>query len=94
MVPLTEMVKMDGQSDTLYRALEDPLPNSSVSRSDQKNMEKQPVVAYQVAPVILQVDDMGNQKNQQFFITLLMNGFHLHNCLLDSGATSNAMPKM
>ena len=87
------MVKMDGQRDKLHKSLDDPIPSSSVSRSDQKNMEKQLVVAYQDAPVILQVGDKGNQKNQPFFITLLTNKFHLQNCMLDSGATSNVMPK-
>ena len=51
------------------------------------------MTTYQDAPMILQVVDRGNQKNQPFFITLLVNGSNLYNCMLDSGATSNVMPK-
>ena len=43
--------------------------------------------------MILQNMDRGNQKNRPFFLSLLVNDFILHNCLLDSGATSNVMTK-
>jgi hypothetical protein len=37
--------------------------------------------------------DRGNEKNRPFYLSLLMNDFILHNCMLDSGATSNVMTK-
>jgi hypothetical protein len=43
--------------------------------------------------VILQNMDRGNEKNRPFFLSLLVNDFILHNCMLDSGATSNVMTK-
>jgi hypothetical protein len=52
-----------------------------------------PTRTYQDAPVILQNMDRGNEKNRPFFLSLLVNDFILHNCMLDSGATSNVMTK-
>jgi hypothetical protein len=37
--------------------------------------------------------DRGNENNNPFFLSLLVNDFILHNCMLDSGATSNVMTK-
>ena len=49
--------------------------------------------AYQDAPIILQNIDRGNEENAQLFITLIMNDHLLHNCMLDSGASSSVMIK-
>jgi hypothetical protein len=43
--------------------------------------------------VILHNMDRRNEKKKPFFISLLVNDFILHNCMLDSGATSNVMTK-
>ena len=48
---------------------------------------------YQDAPVILQNIDRGNEENAPFFITLMMNGHLLHNCMLDSRSSSSVMTK-
>ena len=56
-------------------------------------MEKQPVEAYQDAPVILQTMDKANKGNDPFYVTLLVNGQLLHNYMLDSGASSCFMSK-
>ena len=37
--------------------------------------------------------DRGNEENAPFFITLIMNDYLLHNCMLDSGASSSVMTK-
>jgi hypothetical protein len=37
--------------------------------------------------------DRGNEKNRTFYLSLLMNDFILHNCMLDSEASSNVMTK-
>jgi hypothetical protein len=44
-------------------------------------------------PVILQNWDRGNEKNLPFYLSLLVNDKVLHNCMLDSGASSNVMTK-
>ena len=45
---------MGRQKEKLFQALEDP-SKVSVPKKNQKNVEKQPVEAYQDAPVILQL---------------------------------------
>jgi hypothetical protein len=50
---------------------------------------------YTDAPVILQTMDQnkGNGSIQPFFISLMVNDLLLHNCMLDSGASSNVMTR-
>jgi hypothetical protein len=43
--------------------------------------------------MILQNWDRGNEKNLPFYLSLLVNDKLLHNCMLDSGASSNVMTK-
>jgi hypothetical protein len=50
-------------------------------------------VAYQDTPVILQNWDRGNENNFPFYLSLLMDDKVLHNCMLDSGESSNVMTK-
>ena len=72
LVPFLEVMKMEGQRNSLLQVIEDPPPNeASMPKNSQRNFEKPQVTAYKDAPVILQVADRGNQKNQPFFITLL-----------------------
>ena len=43
--------------------------------------------------VVLQTRHSGtNGCNNPFFISLIVKGTHLHNCMLESGACSNVMP--
>jgi len=84
LVPVSEIMKIPSQKEKLLKSIEDP-PKSSV--------EKQPVVAYQDAPIILRNWDRGNEKNLPFYLSLLVNDKVLHNCMLDSGASSNVMNK-
>jgi hypothetical protein len=68
----------------LLKAIEDP---------PQHNIDRPPTIAYQDAPVILQKWDKGNEKNQPFFLFLVMNDYLLRNCMLDFGASSNVITK-
>jgi hypothetical protein len=77
-------MKIPSQRERLLKAINEP-PKSVV--------EKQPVVAYQDAPVILQNWDRKNEKNLPFYLSLLVNDKVLHNCMLDSRASSNVMTK-
>jgi hypothetical protein len=84
LVPVSEIMKIPSQREKLLRAIENP---------SQNNVDIPPTVAYHDAPVILQNMDRGNEKNRPFYLSLLMNDFILHNCMLDSGASSNVMTK-
>jgi hypothetical protein len=77
-------MKIPSQREKLLKAIENP---------SQNMVDRPPAVAYQDAHVILQNMDRGNEKNNPFYLSLLMNDFILHNCMLDSGATSNIMTK-
>ena len=93
-VPLTEVLKMDDQKQKFFQAINVPLPSKvEVPKNNHKNMEKQPVEAYQDALVILQTMDKANKGNDPFYVTLLVNGQLLHNYMLDSGASSCVMSK-
>jgi ribonuclease HI len=83
-VPVSEIMKIPSQREKLLKAIEDP-PWSIFYR--------QQAIAYQDAPVILQNWDRRNEKNQPFFLSLLVNNKVLYNCMLDSGASSNVMTK-
>jgi hypothetical protein len=84
LVPVSEIMKIPSQREKLLKAINEP-PKSVI--------QKQPVVAYQDAPVILQNWDRTNEKNLPFYLSLLVNDKVLHNCMLDSGAISNVMTK-
>jgi hypothetical protein len=45
-------------------------------------------------PIVLQTTDRGgfNGKNDPFYISLGINDLILHNCMLDTGASTNVMP--
>jgi hypothetical protein len=74
LVPVSEIMKIPSQREKLLEAIEDP-PQNIVGR--------QPIVAYQDAPIILQNWDRGNEKHQPFYLSLFVNNKVLHNCMLD-----------
>jgi ribonuclease HI len=84
LVPVSEIMKIPSQREKLLKAVHEPPKNV---------IQKQPAIAYQDAPVILQNLDRANQKNLPFYLSLLVNDKVLHNCMLDSGASSNVMTK-
>jgi ribonuclease HI len=84
LVPVSELIKIPSQKERLLKAIDAP-PKSIV--------EKQPTTTYQDTPVILQNWDRKNEKNLPFYLSLLVNDKMLHNCMLDSRASSNVMTK-
>jgi hypothetical protein len=84
LVPVSEIMKIPSQREKLLKAVHEP-PKTVI--------QKQPAIAYQDAPVILQNWDRSNSKNLPFYLSLLVNDKVLHNCMLDSGASSNVMTK-
>ena len=77
-------MKIPSQREKLLKAIEYP---------PQTFVDRQPSMDYHDAPVLLQNWDRGNEKNQPFYLSLLVNNKVLHNCMLDSGASSNVMTK-
>jgi hypothetical protein len=85
LVPVVELIKIPSQKEKLLKAIKGPK-----EKSIERHMEP-----YEDAPVILQGMDQnrGNGSHQPFFISLLVNNLLLHNCMLDSGASSNVMTR-
>jgi hypothetical protein len=84
LVLVSKIMKIPSQREKLLRAIENP---------SQNHVDIPLAIAYQDAPVILQNMDRENEKNRPFYLSLLMNDFILHNCMLDSRASSNVMTK-
>jgi hypothetical protein len=63
LVPVVEIMKIPYQKRKLLKAIEDP---------HHHNIDRPPAIAYQDAPVILQNWDRGNEKNQLFFLSVLV----------------------
>jgi ribonuclease HI len=84
LVPVSEIMKIPSQREKLLKAMNEPAKSI---------IQKQPAVTYQDAPVILQNWDRTNEKNLPFYLSLLVSDKVLHNCMLDSGASSNVMTK-
>ena len=85
LVHVSERMTIPSQREKLLKAIKNP---------SQNNVDIPPAVAYQDAPVILQNMDRRNEKNGPFYLSLLMNDYILHNCMLDYGASHNLMPKV
>jgi ribonuclease HI len=81
---ISNLIKIPSQKEKLIKSIDEP-PVSLV--------EKKVASAYQDALVILQNWDRKNEKNFPFYHSLLVNDKVLHNCMLDSGATSNVITK-
>jgi len=86
LVPMTKILKIPSQKLKLLKAIDAP------HLKEMSNFAKN---GCEDAHVILQSSDMcrGNKDHQPFFITLLVNGLLLHNCMYDSGASSCFMTK-
>jgi len=44
-------------------------------------------------PVILNSKNWTKEDHPPFFVSFMINGLHLHNCMYDSGASSNIITK-
>jgi ribonuclease HI len=84
-VPVSEIAKIPSQRDKLLKAIQGP----QVKYFSTEDSE----VDYHDAPIYLQSLDADNKDHQPFFITLLVNGYKLNNCMLDSGASACVMTK-
>ena len=79
---MSEIMNIHSQREKLLKSIKNP---------SQNMVDRPPAVAYQDAPVILQNMDRGDEKNRPFYLSLLINDYILHNCMFDSGSSSNVM---
>jgi hypothetical protein len=84
-VPLTELIKHEGFKKSFFELLQSEvscLPTDSINLQDEK-----PAVI-----LGLMVEDR-NDSSPPFYTSFNIHGKVLHNCLMDSGASHNLMPK-
>jgi ribonuclease HI len=85
-VPLLELMKTDPFRKTVLKALQSP---AQVTSSDTINLEDEnPAIT--IGPHIEDITDT----SPPFYISLNVHDKILHNCLMDSGASHNVMPKV
>jgi hypothetical protein len=85
LVPMAELINIPSQKENFLRALEDP---------KEKSVEKHKEVNEDALAILQGTNQSkGNGSHQPFFISLLANDLLLHNCMLDSWASSNVMTR-
>jgi hypothetical protein len=86
LVPLLEFLKNESFKKSIMKGLQSP---ASVVTSDVINLQDEnPAIT--VDP---NIEDVSNS-SPPFYISLNFHDKILHNCLMDSGASHNAMPKV
>ena len=76
----------DSQSKTHNIVKEDPLPNNN-ARFEAKHIEPMDM------PIVLNSVDPKREDHPPFYVCLLVDNLLLHNCVLDSSASSNVMTR-
>ena len=82
-IPVTELLKIPSQRAKLLSAIE--VTQREEKHSDEPEDEE----------IVLKSMNcyVGNEDHQPFYVSLIVNDRLLHNCMLDSGASSNVMTK-
>ena len=76
----------DSQNKTHNIVEEDPLPNNNAIFEDESIKPKD-------MPIVLNSVDLKREYHPPFYVYLLVDNLLLHNCMLDSGASSNVMTR-
>ena len=71
----------DTQNKTHNIVEEDPLPNNNAIFEDESIKPKD-------MPIVLNSVDPRREDHSPFYVSLLVDNLLLHNCMLDSGASS------
>ena len=94
----TDIIQIPGQKEKLLKAIEDsqnktlniveedPLPNNNAIFEDESIKPKD-------MPIVLNSVDLRREDNPPFYDSLLVDNLLLHNCMLDSGASSNVITR-
>jgi hypothetical protein len=85
LVPVADLIKIPSQKDKLLKAIEGPNERSLGKYKSKEYHED--------VPVILHSMDWTKEDHPPFFVSLMINDLLLHNCMYDSGASSNIITK-
>jgi hypothetical protein len=99
LVSVSDLLKIPSQKEKLMQAIDPPsnkdtssnkvVPSNKVSPKEQENVKEQ----HEDPLVVLTSRDRSKEKNPPFFVSLELNNQWLHNCMYDSGASSNIITK-
>jgi ribonuclease HI len=87
LVSVSDLLKIPSQKEKLLQAIN--LPSNKVVPKDQEKVKEQ----HEDPPVVLTSRDRTKEENPPFFVSLEINDQWLHNCMYDSGASSNIITK-
>lgn len=83
-IPLLELLKISTYKESFLKILQPSLPTSNSFNLQDENM------TIYLGSLVQEVDD---DSPTPFYLSLNIHDHLLHNCLLDSGASHNLMPK-
>jgi hypothetical protein len=93
LVPVSDLLKIPSQKEKLLKAINVPDGKKVVKNQEvDKNQEKEKEL-HKDPPVVLTSRDRTKEENPPFFVSLEINDQWLHNCMYDSGASSNIITK-
>jgi hypothetical protein len=93
LVPVSDLLKIASQKEKLLKAINVPYGKEFVKNQEvDKNQEKEKEL-HKDPPVVLTSRDKTKEESPTFFVSLKINDQWLHNCMYDSGASSNIITK-
>jgi hypothetical protein len=84
---MSDLLKIPSQREKLLQAIN--VPSNKVVPKDQEKVKEH----HEDPLVVLTSRDRTKEENPPFFVSLEMNDQWLHNCMYDSGASSNIITK-
>jgi hypothetical protein len=91
LVPVSELIKIPSQKTKLLKAIGGS--NEIILEKDQGKILDKSNEPHNDAPVIINSMDWTKEDHPPFFVSLMINDLLLHNCMYDSGASSNIITK-
>jgi ribonuclease HI len=93
LVPVLDLLKIPSQKEKLHEAIGVPNGKEVVKNQEVVKSQKKEKVHHKDPPVVLTSRDRTKEENPPFFVSLEINDQWLHNCMYDSGASSNIISK-
>ena len=109
LVPVLELCKIPGQKEKLLKILDSPTDSSPSTPLEPLSNPPKPSTLKKVTffdtvertsnnvfvdpPIVLHTRDPRKEDHPPFYVSLMIGELLLHNCMLDSGSSSNIMTK-
>ena len=87
----TDILQIQGQKHKLFKDLEGPQDKTHDNAIEEIPPSNN--VVLEDLPVVLHSVDPRKEYHSPFYVSLLVNDLLIHNCMLDSGASSNVITR-